>query len=188
MTDFTDPCPAVLDGDTLLTDIQGVYDNTFWLRDNKGLVTAQLTDVLNVNSGETTLFSYTVPADKINANDKGMRLVAWGTFPNGVFTGHTVFTASYFAGALGNACTIAAGETTYWKLIAEIFRVTGSTYKCVSHYEQNNGLTLSGYGPQRSAGSFNFTTGGELFKITGGGTSAVSGDVKLEAAYVEWIR
>lgn len=79
---FTDPSPVVVGAATKKSFWDKVYENTFWLRDNRGVLDYQHTPVGNVGTGWDQLMSYVLPAERCDVVGKGIRFTALGSKAN----------------------------------------------------------------------------------------------------------
>lgn len=145
-----------------------------------GAIHKNTTAVGNVGSGEDTLMSYSLPANTLNANNKGVRITAWGkTAANGNNKTIALYFGIQVASTGANATNNGA-----WRVVCEVLRTGSST--------QDVGASIS-YGVNGSAATTRTTfialtetdTAAITIRVTGEGTS--DNDVVQEGFIIELI-
>jgi hypothetical protein len=130
----------------------------------------------NVGTGEDNLKSYTLPANSLIADDRGVRITAWGTKANNAdaktlklyFGSAAILTHSLGTSAAGN-----------WKIEALVFRTGSST--------QDYMADLTGTDTDQESGTATETdTSTIVIKCTGEATS--NNDIVQDGLLVEFIQ
>jgi hypothetical protein len=137
---------------------------------------AKFTTQGNTSTGETDLYTYTVPANKLSADGRTVNFEIDGEF-NDITATATL--KLYFAGNVTlNTGAVAISATGAWKLTGYVIR-TSSTTAHVTYQLQSPGLATPQFLGYSNLTSLDFTTT-NIFKITGqaggagGGTSDIT--------------
>lgn len=88
-----------------------------------GVLSSQITPVSNVSTTETDLMSYTLPANALSADGKGVRVTAFGT---SAANGNTKTARLYF-GATLVATQVFTSSASSWHIVADIVRTGAAT-------------------------------------------------------------
>ncbi len=114
-----------------------------------GLIDVSTTEVATTAGGTNTLMTYIVPANTLNAANKGLEVVAWGRTTNSssaksltVLVGTSTATTHTFATSLNNE----------WFLTMRIFRTNVSVQRYISRLERNSAAGADI--PEQDNGSF----------------------------------
>lgn len=128
---------------------------------------------------ETDLWTYTLPANALNANGKGVRVTIWGTVGANA---NSKTIKAYFAGTQVAAQTTTANAAG-WVITATILRTGASA--------QLGGATvlvdLLAAGRAQTTTPAGDTTASIIIKFTGQNGSAVANDVVFRGAVVEYL-
>jgi hypothetical protein len=151
-----------------------------------GTATAQVSGVLSVNTteastgadtNETDLWTYSLPANTLNANGKSVRITAWGT--TAANTNNKTF--QLYFGATGLRSMSTTGSANGWHYTATVTRTGASAQLSV-------GVGLVGGGgiqnPLISTPAAD-TTGAITIKVTGTNGVASANDIVFRGAIVE---
>lgn len=146
-----------------------------------GTLAHDMTSTGNVSNTETTLYTYTVKANTLNVNGRGVRLTAAGTFAGNANTktvklkyGGTDLTSGTFSGAF-NAC--------FWRLQAEVFRTAASAQIALPIFYVDCGATDSTIINNGSAVASNASDA--ILLLTGTSSAASSNDIVVLYNYLE---
>jgi hypothetical protein len=137
------------------------------------------------DTNETDLFSYTVPANLLGANAKGLRLTAWGV-TGATANGKTVNVK--FGGTTVLTSAAQAINDNFWRVQVEILRSGASAQTAVGivQYGANSGsASTTTRGVQTTAAID--TTAAIIFKVTGLNGTAAANDIILRGAIVETL-
>lgn len=136
---------------------------------------------------ETTLWTYSLPANALNANGRGVRITAWGTVGANA---DSKATKLYF-GSTVIATRTSTDNDARWKMVGDVLRTAATTQLA------NGQFFIGGVGNGTFTGaSFNLvqTTPAETLanaitiKVTGTNGTGVANDICLAGAYVETIK
>lgn len=129
----------------------------------------------NVSTSETDLISYTLPANSLSSNGKGVRITAWGTV---AANGNTKKIKLYFGSSLFDTGTTTwTGTSWFFRLL--IIRTGSSTQEMIAHILAGTTDTNVTHATPSED-----TTGDIVIKTTGeSGTS--SDDITCEGLIVE---
>lgn len=141
-----------------------------------GVLSSQFTPVSNVTTGETDLMSYTLKANALGVNGKGIRITAWGTTSA---NGNTKTLKFYLGGVVLNAAMSGAANGQRWRFQYTILRVTAATQTFYSS-EGLTGIVDSFYVGTAAAD----LTIANIIKVTGQSGTA-SADVTQTGMQVE---
>jgi len=144
-----------------------------------GAVNANVTSVGNVGAGEDTLMSYTLPANAMDANGRGVRVTAWGSTANNA---NAKTLKLYFGAAVLGSIASTANQASSWRFVSEVLR-TGAATQTASEWFVQYGTTV--------IHETNVTAPGEtlssvvVIKVTGEGVS--NDDITQSAMIVEFF-
>lgn len=149
-----------------------------------GLISVNTTVVGNVGGGTDNLMTYSLPANSLSSNGRGVRITAWGATANNgnaktldLLFGATVLTAQAMT-------TSIAGR---WWIQSVVFR-TGSNAQDYTTYLRESTTTF-GTTNDRSKivhGTLSQTDSGAItIKCTGAATS--NNDITQEGMLIEWF-
>lgn len=129
---------------------------------------------------ETDLITYSLPANSLSANNRGVRVKAWGTT---AANANTKTVRLYFGGTVVASNNISqAPNGVAWRLEAEVFRTAAATQDSigggrVGSIQQSEVLTLA----------TESTTGAITIKVTGQNGTAAASEVVAEGLAVEFL-
>lgn len=147
-----------------------------------GKLNVNTTAVGNVGAGTDDLMTYSLPADVLGSNGKGVRITAWGTTANNA-NAKTV--AILFGASSLGSLALTTNNAGRWRVMAEIIR-TGSNAQTYN-INIGNGLSTSsllGYVNQ-CADITETDTAGITIKCTGVGVA--DNDIVQKGMIVEFI-
>lgn len=139
------------------------------------------TAVGNVGGGTDDLITYSLPANSLSANGKGVRVTAWGTGANNA---NAKTLTMNFGATTMVTCSMSGNQDLIWRIQALIFR-TGSnaqTYAAFLDDGRTTGVLNTGYGQGTTAET---DSGGITIKCTGAATS--DNDIVQKGLLVEFI-
>jgi len=146
-----------------------------------GKANVNTTAVGNVGAGTDDLITYTLPANSLSANGKGVRITAWGTTANNANSKTLTLNFGSTAILTNSLTTSIAGV---WRIEAEVFRTGASTQDYSSQLVTTGtaGVALNDLeiGTSAQTDSSNIT-----IKCTGAATS--DNDIVQEGMLVEMI-
>lgn len=143
-------------------------------------VNTQYTVVSSVNTAETDLMTYTLPASSLSAG-KAVRIFAWGTGVNNINV-KTVNT--YIGGTLINTDSLLASAAGVWR--AEVIFISSGSNTQVYFADLIRLSATSTDVSTRVQGTGGKTdTAGIIFKFTG--TGVTSGDVTQNGMIVQFL-
>jgi hypothetical protein len=145
---------------------------------NPLIATVNTTAVGNVGSGEDDLMTYSLPANALSANAKGVRIKAWGTTANNA----NAKTVKLYFGAVMLTNSLTTGSANRWTVEGLVFR-TGSNAQ-----DSFGELRETGTGNSDiEVGTLTQSDSGTItIKCTGEATS--DNDVVQEGFLVEFIQ
>lgn len=160
-----------------------------WFRDS-GVVSASPSAVLTVSTtsaqtgadtNPTDLWTYSLPANTLGADGRGLRVTAWGA------TGATANAKTISLLIGGNTVATLSGTTANdqtWMLELRAIRTAASTVIVANAVERAGATFSSG---NRSLSLSLDTTTAITIKVTGTNGVAAAGDVVFKAATVELL-
>jgi hypothetical protein len=92
-----------------------------------GVLDVNTTSVGNVGGGTDDLISYSLPANTLGVNGRGVRITAWGTWNDTTSAGTLQVLLKFGATTLNPTAALAAGSTGTWKFVAEVIRTGAAT-------------------------------------------------------------
>ena len=152
-----------------------------------GSAEAKVTGVLTVSTtqagtaadtNETDLWTYSLPANTLNVDGKGIRITAWGT------TGATANNKTmklYFAGTVLNVTLALAANNRGWILRGQVIRTGAATQIATGELWVSD---QTGRGGEFTAPTGD-TTGAITIKMTGTNGTAAANDIVFRGATVE---
>jgi len=144
-----------------------------------GILTTSTTQACNIaNTNEQDLFTYTLPANTLSANGKGVEVYAWGT--KAANTNSVTF-RPYFSGNLGGFTTTSNGAPWFTHYI--ILRTGASAQKGLVE-NVVNGASPGIQGATTASGN---TANAITIKITGQAAAGTANDICFEGAIVRTI-
>lgn len=167
------------------------YDNEWYLTKGGNVRFAQggaladfFTDVNNSGTGETDLYTYTTPANTIEANGGKLTFDLSGTFNDLTATGQLQM---YFAGTnIGNTGALTISATGAWSATGMIIRTGASTARAVIRIS-TPGASTATYTSETDITGITFSNT-NILKITGtaGGASGGSSDITAKLGSIYW--
>lgn len=131
---------------------------------------------------EDDLMSYSLPANTLNVDGKGVRVTAWGT---GVDTADGTFINAYFGATAVVAKALEASQPNTWRAVFEVFR-TGASAQTATGVIENGGNTQSV--AQGGASPAAALSGAVTIKLTGQRlVSSVADSIRQLGMLVELI-
>jgi hypothetical protein len=144
-----------------------------------GVITASTTQAATIaDTNETDLWTYTLPANSLNANLKGVRIHVFGTFGA---TANNKTIKLYFAGTQIGALT-SAGNNVAWEMLGTVLRTGASSQ--LAGGAINVDLSSQRAVVTTPAGD---TTTGLIIKMTGQNGTAAANDIVFRGAIVEYL-
>jgi hypothetical protein len=133
--------------------------------------------VANVSTSETDLYTYTMPANALNANNQSVRVTCWGNF---AANGNTKAVNVYLGSSVIASMAGLTDSGTSWTVQTLAIRTGAATQNRMAVNTHGGTVTTqTGTGNQD-------TTAAIIIKVTG--TSATgSGDVTAFGMVVEWL-
>lgn len=149
-----------------------------------GVLTASTTQVgTGADTNETDLWTYSLPANTLSANGKGVRVTVFGSCASNT-NAKTIKT--YFGSTVVVSNATSNASTVIWQAEAVILRTGASaqlsegwTLAGGTNSLNNNGLALTT--PAET------TTGAIVIKVTGQNGTAVANDIVFRGAVVEYM-
>jgi hypothetical protein len=133
--------------------------------------------VSNVSTTETDLYTYTMPANALSANNQSVRVTCWGNF---AANANSKTVNLYFGSTLIGAMAGLVDSGTSWCVVATVVRTGAATQNRMAY--PNHGGTMS----MQTGTANQDTTAAIIVKVTGtSGTG--SGDVTAFGMIVEWL-
>lgn len=143
------------------------------------------TDIGNVTTGETDLYSDTIPAGQLSANGQKIESEYGGTFvSSGTATREVKI---YFGGTvIFDTGALTLGLSSAWTVYTCIMRVSASIIRYSISFT-TEGAALSAYTAVGEVTGLTLS-GTQIIKITGqaGGVGAATNDIVAKIGYVEW--
>lgn len=134
------------------------------------------------DTNETDLWTYSLPANTLSANGKGVRVTAWG---NKAANANTVTPRLYFgATVLASASIVTSGAV--WRITADVLRTGASAetaFATIMYAASGNDSNFVPSRPEPAAD----TTAAITIKVTGQNGTASAGDIVFRGAIVELI-
>jgi hypothetical protein len=150
------------------------------------LTTSTASTCTIADTNETDLWTYTLPANSLDANGRGVRVTTWGTFAS---TANTKTARLYFGSTvIGNTSVSAsAPNNTSWMGTGMVLRTGAATQTAMSTVHVGGGafLTNNNGGAITPAAD---TTATIVIKITGQNGTAAANDICVKGAVVETIK
>ena len=146
-----------------------------------GTISVNTTAVGNVGAGTDDLMTYSLPANSLSANGKGVRITAWGTYANNA---NAKTLALLFGATTINTGSLTISQSGLWRCDAFVLRTGSSTQKYFATVQ--SGTTTVVASNNRSVGTAAETDAGAItIKFTGVGVS--DNDIVQEGMIVEFI-
>lgn len=155
-----------------VTTIQGIANRT--------LTTSVTATGTPANTNETDLWMYSLPANSLNANGRGVRVRVWGTTASNAANKTLKL---YFGSAVVRTFGPTALNGDDWWLEMIVFRTGASAQEAVGY--SGNGVTAMS-APARSAPTQDLTAAVTI-KMTGTSAGGTANDIVLRAAFVETL-
>lgn len=138
------------------------------------------TDVSNVGTGETDLYSDIIAGNTLGFNGDKLQLSYSGITPNNVHNGTLKV---YFGGTLISTLTSNISNFIGWEISGLIIRVSSSVVRCSIRTTLNTGSVSSMIYTEVTGLDL---TGDNILKITGQSDSA-SNDITAKLGTVAWV-
>jgi len=123
------------------------------------------TPVGNVTTGEDDLMSYTLPAGRLDEDDKVIRVRAWGTMAN---NGNAKTLRPYFGATAVQSVSLTV-STTRWNLEMTVVRTGAATQ--AAHARTEHGSAAANTVAQDVASPTETLSGAVVIKLTGEATA-----------------
>lgn len=133
------------------------------------------------DTNETDLWTYSLPANTLDANAKGVRITVFGSY---AANGNNKTIKLYFGATVISDSGAAAANGTNWRFDATVLR-TGASAE-VANVLRVIGAYAAGTGNSHSTPAAD-TTGAITIKMTGQNGTANAGDIIFRGATVEII-
>jgi hypothetical protein len=142
-----------------------------------GVVDANTTAVGNVGAGEDTLISYSLLANSLSANNKGLRVTAFGTT---AANGNNKTVKLYFGAAQVVTTGALAANDKDWVIKATILRDGATSQVCTGGGQANAAIIAEAFtdGAEDETGAITIKTTGE---------ATADNDIICKAMLIEWI-
>lgn len=144
---------------------------------------------LNVNNGtqgttavttEETLHSYSLPANSLTQDGRGVRIKAWGT--TAANANNKTVKLKFGATAVLDTGAVASNNET-WHFVAEVFRTGAATQDAVSFVSHYNGTVIQA----QITNPAETLSGAVTIAVTGQNGTASANDIVAEGFTVEYI-
>ena len=145
-----------------------------------GTANVNNTAVGNAGSGEDDLITYSLPANSLSGNGKGVHITAWGTTANNA----NAKTLKLYFGAVMLTNSLTVNLAGVWRIEADVFRTGSNAQDYVSQLVTTGaaGVALNDI----EVGSLTQTDSGAItIKCTGEATS--DNDIVMEGLFVKFI-
>lgn len=147
-----------------------------------GTLSVNTNAVGNVGGGTDDLMTYSLPANSLSANGKGVRITAWGSTNNNA---NAKSLQMYFGSSL-ILVTLTTSIVGRWKCVAEVFRTGSSTQKFNAVLLECASGSLAAGKQQHQDGTLLETDSGAItIKCTGAATT--DNDITQDGMIVEFI-
>lgn len=146
---------------------------------------ANTTGVGNVGGGEDTLITYSLPADVLTVNTRGVQIMAWGTTANNT----NPKTVKLYFGSVIITTALTVSQVGTWRIVAEVFRTGTDAQDYVAQLNQGGTATIVDV----EQGSLTEDDGATItIKCTGtvtdGGGGINNNDIVQQGMYVKVIQ
>jgi hypothetical protein len=131
------------------------------------------------NTTETDLWTYSLPANTLSANNYGVRITAWGS---PAANANNKIVRLYFGGTVVTSGSSTSGSNG-WRMVAEVLRTGAATQVALGQTLQSSAAAATA--PVTPAED---TTGAITVKMTGQNGTANAGDIVFRGAIVEFLR
>ncbi len=147
-----------------------------------GLLTINLTPAANVGATETVLMTYSLPANSLNQNNRGIRFTFWGR----VIADMNAKSVKIYFGALALTFNfdVAVSLARPWKAVLEIFRTASNAQRYVVTLWTTDSASAGIIG--HAEGTLAQTDTGAIV-IKCGGTGTVSNQVFQDGFFAEFM-
>lgn len=150
-----------------------------------GTIFDSFVDAGNVTTGETDLYSYTLPSNGMQVNGDKVVLYQSGTFVSSGTATRQI--RAYFAGTMvfdSGALSISASAV--WRLELTCIRVSSTVARCTGALN-TSGASLAAYTTYTEVTSLNLQAA-QIVKTTGqaGGVGAATNDIVAKMGYLDW--
>lgn len=142
-----------------------------------GRLTTSTTAVGNVGAGEDDLISYSLPANTLTSNNRGVRVTAWGTAAN---TAAAKTLKLYFGATAVVTTALTANQVGSWRVVCEVIRTGAATQDAIAQLIQGGATTLV---DAEFTTPTETLTGAVVIKCTG--TATNNDDIVQEGLVVE---
>lgn len=139
------------------------------------------TQVGNVGAGEDDLMTYSLPANSLSVNNKGIRVTAWGTAANNA-NGKTL---TVYFGVSQLIFLLTASITSTWRVSLLIFRTGASTQDVYVGAKQTNSTSFAVIENESVTTAAQTDTAAITIKCTG--TATANNDIVQHGMLVEYI-
>lgn len=170
-------------GQSLVRDT-GQASGFLWAERSRVLTVSTTQVGTDANLNEKDLWSYSLPANTLNADGRAVRIEAWGT---GAANANAKTVNFYIGGTVFVAATAQTSNPLVWRVFATLIR-TGAAAE-VLNASMTHGIGSNGVQTVRAnvaAGAFD-TTQGMIIKVTGTNGVAVANDILFRGAMVELL-
>lgn len=140
------------------------------------------------NTTETDLWTYSLPANTLSADNYGVRITAF--LKNGATANNKTIRA-YFGATVVVSSGAYAGNAHNVKVVVEVFRTAASAQKAIGLLTSQGSGVTAGSAPG-AASDYTTpaadTTGAITIKITGQNGTAAAGDIVFQGGFIEFLR
>ena len=149
-----------------------------------GVASVNTTAVGNVGAGDDDLMTYSLPANSLSVNGKGLRVLAWGTTANNA---NAKILSFKFGAVTVFQRTLTASQLGYWHAEILIFRSGANAQKLFWILSESafNTIAANKQAEEVDAGTSETDTSAITVKFTGQGTA--NNDITQEVMLVEFL-
>ncbi|MCH8049345.1 hypothetical protein IH979_01390 [Patescibacteria group bacterium] len=144
-----------------------------------GKANVNTTAVGNVLGGDDDLMTYSLPANSLSADGKGVRISAWGT---SAANGNTKTVKLHFGSTVLRQVGPSALNAQDWRIEATLIRTGASTQDAVgTELVDNSSVFITHSEPAED------TTGAIIIKVSAESGSSASNDIVQEGMLIEYL-
>ena len=145
-----------------------------------GVLSSQTGSVGCTNGGtDDTLYTFSLPANSMSANGKGVRVTTWGTAVNNA---NAKRVKTFFGATAVQSTALTAAQANAWKTVIEVIRTGAATQEAFGIFLEGGVVTLL---DAAQSGPAETLSGAVTIKVTGNCTAA--SDILGKAMIVEFL-
>lgn len=175
---------AGADGQSVIRDAAAATGAS-WAERSRVLTVSTVQTGTDANTNEKDLWSYSLPANTLNANGRGLRITVWGS------TAANANAKSYrlYFGATQITFRLAdtSLNTFIWRAVAVVIRTGAATQISDSTANQGPANSVTGATIMQQASPTETLSGAITIKVTGQNGVAAANDVLFKSAIVELL-